>query len=81
MEISTALSLRIRELLKQKNITQYKLEQASGLYHNTVSCLLNCKYKSANIKTVFIIIQALNMTIIEFFDSDLFKNINSFYLE
>lgn len=72
MEISQALSLRIREILKERKLSQYKLEQMSGISHNTMSFLLNCKYKAANIKTVFVIIESLGMTVKEFFDSPLF---------
>lgn len=81
MNINQALSLRIREILKQKGMSQYELEMRSGLYHSTLSCLLNCRYNSANIKTIFIIIQALDITISDFFDSPNFKDINDFNLD
>ena len=72
MKISEVVALRIRQILKEKKISQYKLEQMSGISHNTMSFLLNCKYKAANIKTVFVIIESLGMTVKEFFDSPLF---------
>ena len=80
MEINKALSLRIREILKQKHMTQYQLEQQSGLYHSTVNCLLNCRYKSANIKTIFIIIDTLKISVLEFFDSPLFADLDNINL-
>ena len=81
MKINQPFSLRIREILKQKKMSQYELETRSGLYHSTLSCFLNCRYSSANIKTIFLIIQALDITILEFFDSPLFKDINTFELD
>ena len=81
MKINQAFSLRIREILKQKRMSQYQLEMRSGLYHSTLSCFLNCRYSSANIKTIFLIIQALDITILEFFDSPLFNDINTFELD
>ena len=75
MNINKALSIRIREILKTKKISQYELEQRTGLYHSTLSCLLNCRYNSANMKTVFLIIQGLEVSVLEFFDSPLFDNI------
>ncbi len=72
MFITEAISRRIRMLLKEKGITQYRLEQMTGIYHNTMTCLLNCRYETANIKTILLIIEALGMTISEFFDSSLF---------
>jgi len=81
MKINQAFSLRIREILKQKRMSQYQLEMRSGLYHSTLSCFLNCRYSSANIKTIFLIIQALDMTILEFFDSPLFADLYNIDLD
>jgi len=81
MKINQAFSLRIREILKQKRMSQYQLEMRSGLYHSTLSCFLNCRYSSANIKTIFLIIQALDITILEFFDSPLFSDLDNFNLD
>ncbi len=72
MFITKAISIRVRQILKEKGITQYKLEQLTGIYHNTMTSLLNCRYKTANIITVLLIIDALDMTISEFFNSPLF---------
>lgn len=72
MKISEVIALRIRQILKQRKMTQYRLEQLSGISHNTMINLLNARYNAANIKTVFIIIESLGMTVKEFFDSPLF---------
>ena len=81
MNINQALSLRIREILKQKGMSQYRLEMRNGLYHSTLNCLLNCRYNSANIKTIFVIIQSLDISVLEFFDSPLFANLNTINLD
>lgn len=81
MKINQAFSLRIREILKEKRMSQYQLEMHSGLYHSTLSCFLNCRYSSANIKTIFLIIQALDISIMEFFDSPLFADLNKIDLD
>lgn len=81
MKINQALSLRIREILKQKRMSQYQLEMRSGLYHSTLSCFLNCRYSSANIKTIFLVIQALDITILDFFDSPLFADLYNIDLD
>lgn len=81
MNINKALSIRIREILKSKKISQYELEQRTGLYHSTLSCLLNCRYNSANMKTVFLIIQGLNISVLEFFDSPLFEDLYNLNLD
>lgn len=72
MKLNKAFSLRVREILKQKKLTQYKLAQETGLYHSTMTDILNCKYGTTNFKNMVLIIKALDMTISEFFDSPLF---------
>lgn len=72
MRLSYLVSKRIREIIKQKHYTQYRLEMLAGMSHSTMNCLLNNRYESVNLKTLFIIIQALDMSVIEFFDSPLF---------
>lgn len=73
LTLNQAFAIRTRELLKEKKMTQYKLEQSTGLYHSTVNCLLNGRYKASNFKTMAIIIRALGVSINEFFDSPVFN--------
>ena len=73
MKINKAFALRVREILKEKKMTQYKLAQETGLYHSTKTDILNCKYQTPNFKNVTLIIRALDMSIADFFDSELFS--------
>lgn len=73
MRISEVVALRIRQILKQRKMTQYRLEQLSGISHNTMINLLNARYKAANMRTVFIIINSLGITVKDFFDDPLFN--------
>ena len=77
MELNKAFALRVREILKEKKMTQYKLAQETGLYHSTMTDILTCKYKTPNFRNIALIIRELGMTMAEFFDSELFdfKNI------
>lgn len=72
MKLNKAFALRVREILKEKKMTQYKLAQATGLYHSTMTDILNCKYQTPNFKNMTLIIRELGMTMSEFFDSELF---------
>ena len=72
MTINRAISIRVRNLIEERNITQYRLEQISGISHGTMNCFLNNRYKSCNFTTVVKIISALNLTIKEFFDDPIF---------
>ena len=73
MKLNKAFSLRVRELLKEKNMTQYKLAQETGLYHSTMTDILNCKYQTPNFRNIILIIQALDISMSDFFDSELFN--------
>lgn len=72
MKLNKAFSLRVRELLKEKKMTQYKLAQETGLYHSTMTDILNCKYQTPNFRNVALIVNALGVSMAEFFDSNLF---------
>ena len=72
MKLNKAFALRVREILKDKKMTQYKLAQETGLYHSTMTDILNCKYQTPNFKNVALIIKALGLSMTQFFDSDLF---------
>lgn len=76
MTLSKAVSTRIRQILKDRKITQYRLEQMTGINHNTMTNLLNNRYKACNLRTVVLIIMSLNMTISDFFDDEIFANDN-----
>lgn len=73
MKLNKAFALRVREILKEKKMTQYKLAQATGLYHSTMTDILNCKYQTPNFKNMTLIIRELGMTMSEFFDSEIFN--------
>ena len=72
MKLNKAFALRVKEVLKQKEMTQYKLGQLTGLYHSTITDILNCKYKTPNFKNMALIIRELGMNMQEFFDSSVF---------
>lgn len=73
MQLNQAFSIRVRQILKEKKLTQYKLAQATGLYHSTLTDILNCKYQTPNFRNMALIIKALNLSMSEFFDSELFN--------
>lgn len=72
MKLNKAFSLRVREILKEKKMTQYKLGQETGLYHSTMTDILNCKYETPNFRNMALIIRALGVSMSEFFDSEFF---------
>ncbi len=40
MKLNKAFALRVREILKENKMTQYKVAQETGLYHSTMTYIL-----------------------------------------
>lgn len=72
MNISQAVAVRIKDLLKEKQLTQYKLERNACLSHDTVKSIMKGKAKGVNLKTVVAIADGFGLTVSEFLNSDLF---------
>ena len=81
MTTSECVSLRIREVLNKKQMTIYKLEQISCISHSTMKALLNNVNNSCNLKTLFLIIHSLEMTVLDFFNSPLFEDLYNINLD
>ena len=74
MNICKAVGLRISNLLNEKDITLYRLEQNSGILHGTIMCIINERNKNVTLKTIMQLARGFNMTLIEFLDDKLFTN-------
>lgn len=72
MTINQAFAIRVREYLKEKNMSQYKLEELTGIYHSTMTNILNNKVKASNFRTMAVIIRELGVSVSEFFNSPVF---------
>jgi len=76
MKISEAVALRIRELLKGKNMTLYKLEKESGVLHGTMSNIMYGRNKSLNLATIIQISKGFGISYHEFLNSPLLAEQN-----
>lgn len=72
MNISHAVAARIKELLKERNLTQYGLGQKACLSRDTIKSIMKGKAKGVNLKTLIAISDGFGITVSEFLDSDLF---------
>ena len=70
--INNALSMRIKELLITKNMSQYRLEQNSGVSHSQLGFILKNRNNSVNFKTIIMLANGFGMTLLEFLDTPLF---------
>ena len=71
MKPNQAISGRLTELLKEKQMTQYQLFIKSG-----VPNVINCSYDSVKLRVIHEMCQGLGISICEFFDSPLFQESN-----
>ena len=76
MQLNKAVSLRLNELLEEKNMTQYQLYMKSGVPKSTISNVINCTYDSVKLRIIHEICQGLELSVSEFFQSPLFEESN-----
>ena len=76
MQLNRAVSIRLMELLSEKDMTQYQLSTKSGLPRSTISNIINSTYPSMKLLIVHEVCQGLEIGINEFFSSPLFDETN-----
>jgi len=69
---NSAIKLRIQNLLKQKNMTQYRLTMKSGVPHSTLSNIMNKIVDDNKFSTIIMIANGFDMTVSEFLDDPIF---------
>ncbi|WP_458407189.1 helix-turn-helix transcriptional regulator [Anaerotignum sp.] len=76
MQLNKAVSLRLNELLEEKNMTQYQLYMKSGVPKSTIGNVINCTYDSVKLRIIHEMCQGLEISVCEFFQSPLFEENN-----
>lgn len=77
MNISQAIIERILELCKERKLTVNALSNLSGITQSTVNDIVNGTTYNAGIATIKKLCDGLEITIRDFFDSDLFVDLES----
>lgn len=72
MTVNDAVANRILQLLHEKGISQYKLEQRSGIQHGSMQCIMNGRNKTATLSTVFMLARGFEMSIDGFLNDEVF---------
>ena len=75
MNIGQAVRLRILELCKQKGITVNKLSYICGITQSTLNNIVSGRNSTTTISTVKKICDGLEITIQDFFDDELFRDL------
>lgn len=76
MTLLNAISKRILNLCSENNITVNKLCTLAGITQSTVNSILKGESKNPGIYTLKKLCDALDITIQDFFNDDLFKNLD-----
>lgn len=76
MTVNDAVAKRIASLLQEKNISQYRLEQESGIQHGSMQCIMNGRNKTVTLTTVMLLANGFGMTLTEFLDDEIFRSEN-----
>lgn len=72
MTVNDAVAKRISLLLAERNMSQYRLEQLSGIQHGHMQWIMSGKSKTVTLSTVMMIANGFGMTVPEFLDNDMF---------
>lgn len=75
MNIGCAVKLRVLELCNEKNISVNKLATISGITQSTLNNIVSGRNNSTTVSTVKKICDGLDITIQEFFCSEIFDNL------
>ncbi len=75
MTTSEAIRLRILELCKENNITINKLATISGVTQSTLNNIISGRNNSTTVSTIKKLCDGLDISIENFFCSDLFRNL------
>ena len=73
MTVNDAVAKRISKLLQEKKMSQYRLEQNSGIQHGSMQCIMNGRNKTVTLSTVIMLAKGFDMTLVDFLNDEIFK--------
>ena len=74
MTLKEAITKRIFDLCKENNITPNKLATMSGMPAGSLKSIFYGKSKNTGTRTLLDICQALDISLFDFFDDEMFKD-------
>ncbi len=72
LTVNDAVVKRVVELLEKKKMSQYRLEQLSGIQHGHMQWIMSGKSKTVTFSTVIRLANGFGMSLIEFLNNDVF---------
>lgn len=76
MNLAQAVGKRTQQLLFERKMTQYRLTKITCLNEKTLSDLIKGKTADVKFSTIYLIADAFNISLSEFFSSPLFQKEN-----
>ena len=73
MTVNDAVAKRVLALLRDRNMTQYRLEQLSGIQHGHMQWIMSGKSKTVTLSTVMMLAKGFGITTTEFLEDTLFS--------
>lgn len=77
MELSEAIVLRIKQLLKEKNMKTYDLSIKSGVPRSTISLFLSRETKTIRLENLLYLCEGFGIELKDFFYDEVFKNVEA----
>ncbi len=74
MTVNDAVARRVMKLLQERNMSQYRLEQKSGIQHGSLQCIMNGRNKTVTLSTVILLAKGFDMSLLAFLDDELFRS-------
>ena len=75
MRLQVAIRKRIKSLMKTNNLNGNQLSLKAGISRSSINKFLRSETKALKIETIGLICEALNITLKEFFDDEIFIDI------
>ena len=70
--LNEAIVERLCQYMNEKNLTQYKLAQLSGVPFPTIKSIMQRRTKDISLKTLICLTEGLGVPVHQFLDSDAF---------
>ena len=74
MTVNDAVAKRISALLQERQMSQYRLEQESGIQHGSLQCIMNGRNKNVTLSTLILLAKGFHMSLSEFLDDEIFSS-------
>ena len=75
MTLTEAVRIRIKNLLKEKNMNLWKLYKATGVSASTLTYFINKERGLITLRTLLHICEGFNIELKEFFDDSVFEDV------